>query len=60
MELKEAIGMINYIRECDREFYEENQITEIRNLLAEILYELKVLNADHKVVCEGLEEDLPF
>lgn len=60
MELKEAIGMINYVRECDREFYEENQITEIRNLLAEILYELKVLNADHKVVCEELEEDLPF
>lgn len=60
MELKEAIGMINYVRECDREFYEENQITEIRNLLAEILYELKTLNADHKVVCEELEEDLPF
>lgn len=60
MELKETIGMINYIRECDREFYEENQITEIRNLLAEILYELKTLNADHKVVCEELEEDLPF
>lgn len=52
--------MINYIRECDREFYEENQITEIRNLLAEILYELKVLNADRKDVCEDPEEDLPF
>lgn len=60
MELKEAIGMINYVRECDREFYEENQITEIRNLLAEILYELKTLNAGHKVVCEELEKDLPF
>lgn len=60
MELKETIGMINYIRECDREFYEENQITEIRNLLAEILYELKVLNADRKDVCEDPEEDLPF
>lgn len=60
MELKEAIGMINYIRECDREFYEENQLTEIRNLLAEILYELKAFNADRNDRCEEQNEELPF
>lgn len=60
MEVKEAIGIIEYVRECDREFYEENQIIEIRNLLSEILYELKTLNIERKDISEEQNEDLPF
>lgn len=60
MELKEAIGIIDYVRESDREIYEENQFIEIRNLLSEILYELKILNYDQNKVFEESKEDLPF
>ncbi|MCQ2211754.1 MAG: hypothetical protein MJZ34_15840 [Paludibacteraceae bacterium] len=59
MELKEAIGIIEYVRENEREFIEENLFCEMKNLLVEILYELKTLNTKNNDLCDK-EDDLPF
>lgn len=61
MELKEAIGIVEYMRENVQENLENEQLTEIRNLLMEILFEMREMNG--KTKNEGYEiqsEDLPF
>ncbi|MGN0734449.1 MAG: hypothetical protein ACI4LP_01385 [Anaerovoracaceae bacterium] len=61
MELKEAIGIVEYIRENEYRDCESEQFMEIRNILMEILFEMKAMNGkteneEYKI----LPEDLPF
>ncbi|MGN0385042.1 MAG: hypothetical protein ACI4EX_04090 [Lachnospiraceae bacterium] len=61
MELKEAIGIVEYMRENVQENLENEQLTEIRDLLMEILFEMREMNG--KTENKGYEvptEDLPF
>ena len=60
MELKEVIGIIEYVRENDRERDEEDPLIEIRHLLLYILYELKTINSDPNENNEEGHEKTPF